>query len=236
MIQLLQPPPIQYGQFSLHGRVFTWEPDEPFVTKMLDGSVDTDLTRQTPGFINRIQRYGLQNNYPQTLWDEQSILYSLLLKIPLELRPKFFKQNASASHMALQKVNVHTAPVPHGLATAAGFPHVAEDDPDLPVKLAQQTPDKWLATLKKWIDADPANRKTKTAAGPAFWWALHSVALNPVPSTPLSFVGKWKGMFPCRKCRIGASIYFARHPVPDWSSFAKWASDLHDYVTAKKNR
>lgn len=240
MIEIIQWPPVHYCTYSLHGRLFEQQPDEPFVTRMQDGSVDTDLKRQTPGWINRIQRFGIQNNIPKKEWDEQSIYYSLVPKIPPELRKKFFREVQSdfQPQTNLKKMPTpHNAPVPEGLAAAAGFPGVAADDPDLPIKLATLSPDKWLAVLKKWLAADPTNRKSKTVAGPAWWMALHTVALNPTNlTTPMRFVGVWVGSFPCRLCRIGARIYIARHPVPGWSGFAQWANDMHQYVTERKSR
>jgi hypothetical protein len=238
MIDIIQWPPIHYCTYSLLGRRFEQGPDEPFVTRMLDGEVDTDLKRQTPGWINRIQRFGIQNNIPKTEWDEQTVLYSLLPKIPAELRKKYFRESPSSfQHQVHQTImsNPHTAPVPLGLAEAAGFPGVADDDVDLPRKLATLSPDKWLAVLKKWVAADPVTRKSKTVAGPAFWYALHTVALNPTnTTTPNRFVGVWLGSFPCRTCRIGGRVYIARHPVPGWQNFAQWASSIHDYVTFKR--
>ena len=239
MIQVIQWPPLHYCTYSLLGRRFEQEDGEPFVVYNRDGTVDNDLTRQTPGFINRIQRFALQNRIAKKEWDEQSIYYSLLPKLPLELRPKFFKITRSdfqTTHAQVMNANPHHAPVPTGLAAAAGFGSVADSDPDLPQRLATLSPDTWVTVLKKWVDADPENRKTKTAAGPIWWYSLHTVALNPSAKIkPNNFVGEWLNRFPCRKCRIGARIYFARHPVPkDWSSFAAWADQLHQYVTSRK--
>lgn len=238
MIQVIQWPPTAYAVFSLHGRMFVQDEEEPFVTLMLDGSVDTDLKRQTPGFVNRIQRYGIQNSLPREEWDEQNVYFSVLQRIPLELRGKFFRNIQSISAPApiqMSLENVHKAPVPLGLAEAAGL-GVAADDPDLPAALAQQNPDKWLATLARWVQVDPAARKTKTAAGPVWWWAAHSVALNPTPaSTPLRFVGLWLGRFPCRRCRLDTRNYIAKHPVPGWDQFPKWLDDFHNFVTTKKS-
>ena len=234
MIQCIQWPPVHYCTYSLLGRRFEQEPDAPFVVYMRDGTVDTDLTRQTPGFINRIQRYGIQNKVDRQAWTEENIFYSLLPKLPLELRGKFFRITPYASPSPQMSVTPHTAPVPAGLAAAAGFPSAAENDPDLAAKLATLSPEKWLGALKRWVAADPA-RRTETAAGPAWWWAIHSVALNPVAtSTPANFVGVWLGLFPCRKCRIGGRIDIARNPVPGWESFAQWASDIHNDVTSIK--
>ena len=238
MIELIQWPPLHYATYSLLGRKFEQTGDEPFVTYMLDGSVDTDLTRQAPGFINRIQRFGIQNKLPKIEWDEQTILYSLLPKMSVGLRGKYFRHTLSGSqklHTALMSARVHTAPVPQGMAEAAGFAGVADNDPDLPRRLATLNPDKWNAVLRKWVMADP-ERKSKTVAGPAWWWALHSVAMNPTPTTaPNRFVGVWIGMFPCRLCRLGARVYIARHPVPGWEHFESWAAGVHDYVTHIKN-
>jgi hypothetical protein len=239
MIQLIQWPPVRYCSFSLLGRVFEQEPDEPFVTHLPDGSVDVDLVKQTPGFINRIQRFGLQNKIDHHLWDEQTIFFSLLPKMPLELREKFFKNVLSdfqTTHTRVMSARVHTAPVPPGTAAAAGFTGVADSDPDLPARLALFNADKWMSVLKKWMAADPDNRKTRTAAGPVFWYAIHTLAMNRDPAiNPNRFVGLWIGAFPCRKCRIGARAYIARNPVPGWEHFPKWASDMHDYVTARKS-
>lgn len=239
MIEVIQWPPVHHCTYSLHGRLFIQEPDEPFVTHLLDGTVDTDPKRQTRGWVNRIQRYGIQNSIPKTEWNEQTIYYSLLPKIPVDLRKKFFRESPSGFlHQVHQTMSAtpHNAPVPAGLALAAGFAHVADDDPDLPRQLATLSPDKWLAVLKKWVSADPA-RKSKTVAGPAFWYALHTVTLNPTKTTtPNRFVGVWLGSFPCRTCRIGGRVYIARHPVPGWEHFAQWANDIHNYVTERKNR
>lgn len=239
MIEIIQWPPVHYCTYSLHGRLFEQQPDEPFITTMQDGTVDTDLKRQTPGWINRIQRFGMQNNIPKKEWDEQSIYYSLVPKLPPALRSKYFREARSTFLTPNQLMSAvpHSAPVPAGLAQAAGLVGVADSDSDLPVRLATLNADKWLATLKKWVAADPANRKSKTVAGPPWWYAAHSLALNPDrTTTPQRFIGVWLGSFPCRLCRIGGRIYIARHPVPGWEGFAQWVNDIHQYVTERKTR
>jgi hypothetical protein len=238
MIEVIQWPPVQYCTYSLLGRRFEQEPDEPFVVKMRDGNVDTDLARQTPGFVNRIQRFGIQNKINRKEWSEENIYYSLLPKLPLELRPKYFRITQSdfqATHQKLMSATPHNAPVPAGLAEAAGFRGVAASDPDLPLQLAALTPEQWIGVLKKWVAADPVARKAKTVAGPCWWWSLHSVALNPNhKSTPQNFVGQWLGHFPCRRCRISARAYIGSHPYPDWAGFVAWANDFHNHVTNTK--
>ncbi len=238
MIEVIQWPPIHYCTYSLLGRRFEQEADEPFVVKMRDGTVDTDLTRQTRGFVNRIQRFGIQNKIPRKEWNEESIYYSLLPKLPLELRPKFFRITQSdfqATHHKVMSATPHTAPVPAGLAEAGGFKGVAASDPDLPLRLAALTPEQWIPVLKKWVAADPVPRKGKTVAGPCWWWALHSVTLNPSSkSTPLNFVGAWLGNFPCRKCRISARAFVGSNPVPGWDQFHGWADSFHNFVSSKK--
>lgn len=127
---------------------------------------------------------------------------------------------------------IHPAPVPYGLAFAAKLDGVAEAD--VPAQLAAQTPDQWILTLRRWLAVDPA-RKSKTIAGPAWWYAAHCVALNPTNTiAPNKFIGVWLGSFPCRICRIGARVYIARKPIPGWLNFQKWLSDMHDYVTSRK--
>lgn len=239
MIEVIQWPPVHHCTYSLHGRLFVQEDGEPFVTRMLDGTVDTDPKRQTRGWVNRIQRYGIQNKLPEKEWTEEQIYSSLLPRIPMELRGKFFRQVESSSPTPHQIMSAipHNAPVPKGLAAAAGYPSVADGDVDLPAILATFNADKWLAVLKKWVAADPQNRKSKTVAGPAWWWAAHSLALNPDrKTTPNRFIGVWLGLFPCRTCRIGGRVYIARHPVPGWEHYREWLNDLHNYVTERKNK
>lgn len=243
MTGLLQWPPLHVCVYSLHGHTLRQEPDEPFVTFMADGSVDTDLKRQTPGFINRIQRFGIQNKLSPELWSEDTIYASLLERLPLSLRGKFFRPDQSGSprtpvlrHTIMNAVPHPQAPVPPGLAAAAGYPDVADDDPDLPLRLAAQTPERWHVTLRKWLEADPARRATRTQAGPAWWYALHVVARNPHGNaSPLRFVGVWLGRFPCRRCRIRARAYIGRVPPPrTWAEFPGWADRFHNHVTATK--
>lgn len=245
MIQLLEWPPQEYASFSVKGRVFEWKDEDAFVV-FKNGTVDLDASAD--GFINRIQRYGVQNSIDSSEWDIQKIYFTILQKLPLQLRGKYFRMDPSSSlppakvmakpNPQLQMsaiVNPHDAPIPTGLIEAARLENVAADDPDAPALLARQTPEQWLFTLKRWLAKDTLNRKSKKVAGPVWWYALHSVALNPSPSsTPIKFIGQWIGTFPCRLCRLGARVYMAGHPAPSWPLFAKWANDIHNYVTARK--
>ena len=238
MIEVISWPPIHYCTYSLLGRRFEQEPDEPFVTRLQNGQVDTDLARQTPGFVNRIQRFGIQNKTPRKEWSEEAIYYSLLPKLPLELRGKFFRITPSdfqTNHQRVMSAVPHNAPVPEGLAEAAGLKGVAATDPDLPLRLAAQSPTQWITTIRKWVSVDPKARGSKSAAGPVWWYALHTVAKNPVSvAIPQNFVGQWLNYFTCRKCRIKARAYIGSHPTPDWAGFPAWANDFHNYVSSTK--
>jgi len=235
MIQLVQWPPQQYTSFSVRGRLFEWKENEPFVSLMKDGTIDTDPKRLTPGFVNRVQRYGRQNGFNESEWELQQIYFAILQRIPLPLRSKFFKNTPSDFRTPLEDVKIHPAPVPSGFAKAAKPYAVEDQDPELPLKLARLTPDEWLALLKRWLLDDQKTRKATDVAGPAWWWAGHSVSKNPTDkTTPMHFVGLWLGTFPCRKCRISARRYIARHPIPDWAGFEGWMNTLHNHVNASK--
>lgn len=234
MITLLQWPPQNSATFSVRGRVFTWDGDEPFITLTKTGAVNTDPKELAPGFINRIQRYGRQNGFSEEEWQLEKIYFNVLQKIPKTLRGKYFKNIESSSQNVSEPIPNTKAPVPSGFALAAKLDGVADDDPDLPLTLARLKPDEWLALLKRWVSVSE-DREGKTVAGPAWWYALHTVAKNPYNgTTPLHFVGLWVGNFPCRICRINARRWIGKHPVPDWKEFDQWADTLHSHVTASK--
>lgn len=235
MIQLLQWPPQKYSTYSVRGRVFEWKEDEPFVVFMKDGSVDTDPKRLTPGFVNRVQRYGRQNGFNESEWELEKIYFDILQRIPLPLRARFFRSTESTSPTPMADLRPHDAPVPSGLAKAAKL-DVVDSDPDLPLALAAISADEWVKVLSRWVKEDPVNREPKTVSGPVWWWSAHSVSKNTGQSrtTPLHFIGLWLGSFPCRKCRINARRYIAKHPVPNWGGFEAWVNSFHLHVTASK--
>jgi hypothetical protein len=231
MIDLISWPPRQYGVFKVKDQPFTWDEKEPFVTRKRDGKVDLDHT--TPGFVNRILRYGKQNLIPPIEWHEEKIYSEIYEKIPHPLRVKFFRK--VESNFPNMPTRPHNAPIPRGFAKAAKLDGVADDDPDLPMALARLSPENWLELLNRWLRADKSIRESKHIAGPAWWWAGHSVAMNPSPTiNPLRFVGQWIGTFPCRHCRIESRRYVAKFPVPGWGAFEQWVSDFHNYVTSRK--
>lgn len=95
MIKLVQHPPVHTAVFSVRGKMFTQDPEEPFVVFMRDGSVDTSFKNLTPGFINRIQRFGMQNNIPNDEWSLERIYFNVLQRLPLPLRSKYFRSESS---------------------------------------------------------------------------------------------------------------------------------------------
>lgn len=235
-------PPMSYGTYSMRGRSFIWKEDEPFVTKAKSGEVDTDLQTQAPGFLNRIMRHAKSNGFAATEWDVQTIYQSIFRKMPAALQKAYFETRSAVLTPPPLRVNPkrevrpHTALLPLGLLDAAkAIVNVGEVNDEREF-LALLSPEQWLKVLRKWKVKYPAEATLKAISGPPWWYALHSVALNPpIKGSPGQFVNYWLAQLPCPLCKSHFRQYLSKHTPPkDWSQFAQWASGAHDWVSAHK--
>lgn len=224
-------PPPQFCRFTLRGTLFEQEAGEPYVTRW-NRSPDVDQERLSPGWLNRIQRYGLVNGIPEAEWHEDTVSFCVLSQMPEALRRRWAP---APPDLTMNEPTVHAAPVQKEWLLAA---NAASES-----ALAGMTIGGWLRTLKAWKAGFPDDARVRDKAGPLWWWCAHSVALNPSGGTvhkpdmtPHQFLVYWLGLFPCKKCRrkFGARIK-EQPPSDDWAEFPAWVSAAHDWVTAHKD-
>lgn len=220
-------PPQQYCWLYLSDVLFQQGDGQPFVV-YLDGEIDT--RQEADGFLNQVARYGKANNMPPETYSEDTLSKIILDHLPLSVRDKFCPPSPEATEDFSIATTLHPVPVPASLMLSAGFNDV--------LALTRQTPGHWLALLKKWKKDYPEDAKQKKLAGPIWWWAAHSIALNysDPAMTPRQFVVYWLSMFPCQQCRSKFEHeWIMPNPVPDeWEDFKFWISEAHDFVTSHK--
>lgn len=224
-------PPLQHCWLYLSDVLFQQGDGQPFVIYDRDGNIDT--RQEADGFLNQVARYGKANNLPEEKYSEDALSKIVLGHIPLSIQARFYTPEVVSEPIVNFSIDsvLHPSPVPASLILAAGF--------NDPLALSRQTPSQWLTLLQKWKDDYPNEASHKKLAGPVWWWAIHSVALNYRDSsmTTREFVVCWLSLFPCPLCRTKFETeWLLKNPTPEnWEDFNNWISQAHDFVTSHKD-
>ncbi len=221
-------PPQQYCWLYLSDVLFQQGDGQPFVV-YLDGEIDT--RQEADGFLNQVARYGKANNMPGELYSEDTLSKIILGRIPYSIRSRFVDLVSELDEVYTHPTILHTAPIPANLLSSAQVPDILE--------LSKLTAGQWIGVLERWKTEYPEEANHKKLAGPVWWWAIHSVALNYRDSsmTGREFVVCWLSLFPCSLCRSKFETeWLLKNPTPEnWENFNLWASQAHDFVTSHKD-
>ena len=229
MIKLISWPPSPLT-FTLSKQSFTWEGNQPFIETDPQGEI-------VGGWLNQILAYGKANNLPEESYSVQTVYKSLVKQ--LSHPENFFDLPPSPQTIDLTAPSGKppSAPLPPSVEKIARqlFPR-RKWGADAAKTVAELGPSDWLSVLERWKQVTPENQQHSDTAGPVWWYAIHSLALNhgeqPEPS-PESWINFWHGAFPCDKCRR----HFYKCPVPKakkWEDLFAYADEAHNWVTANK--
>lgn len=220
MITLLKWPPPDL-QFRCGNESFTWTGAGPF-----DDWVET------------IASYGRANSLPEDQWSQQAV-YTELARQLGSAAGDYFKapRPLPGVDMSMPCSKVHTTPVPEHLLKTAQSLHPGRkwDAAAAAEVLGELSPSQWLKLLRTWKAQNPVKANMTEVAGPIWWYALHTLALNceGLPGEPGTWVNHWHADYPCEKCRK----HFNKCPFAKptkWVDLFDYADAAHNWVTANK--